>query len=117
MPVSTSRITFGVSASDPNAEKVSYSSFSSTSSANPPTNKLAPTSMVRRSWLAGEHLMGLPKSFTMFITSLAYSASSSDRNSTKANPWCEVVTYGQKVKNKTQRFEMLGMKLKVLIKP
>eukprot|EP00638_Chattonella_subsalsa_P011569 CAMPEP_0117788286 /NCGR_PEP_ID=MMETSP0948-20121206/6920_1 /TAXON_ID=44440 /ORGANISM="Chattonella subsalsa, Strain CCMP2191" /LENGTH=79 /DNA_ID=CAMNT_0005617617 /DNA_START=154 /DNA_END=393 /DNA_ORIENTATION=- len=59
-PVSGSRMILGVVVMNPNAEKVSYSSFSSTSGSKFPMNKLAPTSSVFLSWLALFTRIGFP---------------------------------------------------------
>ena len=61
----------GVFTMTPNALKVSYKSFSSTSGSRLPTNKLAPTSRVFLSWLALFIRTGLPNSLTMFNTLMA----------------------------------------------
>ena len=112
LPESGSRMILGVLTMTPKAEKVSYSSFSSTSASRLPTKMLAPTSSVsfsREAWLTR---MGLPKSLIMFNTCrassarassrrsrtrqvlgprhtfMAYCASSSALNSTKPKPMC-----------------------------
>jgi hypothetical protein len=99
VPRKTLTRTLGVNTMPPNAENVSYSSFSSTSGCSPPMNKfapvaatasahhrLAPHQQLQRSGAAQRHAptsrlclfcddlfarMGLPNSFTMFITLMA----------------------------------------------
>lgn len=70
-PVSGSLIILGVWRMTPKAEKVSYSSFSSTSGSKFPMNMLAPTS--RFFWWADALFtrIGFPNSFIMFIILIA----------------------------------------------
>eukprot|EP00962_Isochrysis_galbana_P035052 scaffold11964_cov90-Isochrysis_galbana.AAC.3 len=88
LPVSGSRIILGVETIVPKAEKVSYSSFSSTSGSRLPTKMFAPTSTVSLSLEAALTRMGLPWSLIMLSTLMAYSASGCPLNSTKPNPMC-----------------------------
>lgn len=75
----------------PNVENESYKTFSSTfSGSRLPMNRLAPTSREFcpdfLSRLDFETLSGLPKSFTIFIICIAYSASLTSINSTNPYP-------------------------------
>ena len=88
LPVSGSRIILGVAVMTPKAEKVSYSSFSSTSGSRLPTKMFAPTSRFSLSRDAALTRMGLPWSLIMLSTLMAYCESSSDLNSTKPKPMC-----------------------------
>lgn len=85
-PVSASCCTRGWPMTIPKAAKVSWSNFSSTSGDRPPTYSLAPTPDC--SFFAEERStrMGLPHSRSIPSVRHAYSASSADRISTKANP-------------------------------
>ncbi len=71
LPVSGSRWILGVVRMTPNAEKVSYKSFSSTSGSKFPMKMFAPTS--RFFWCADAllTLIGFPYSFIMFMILMA----------------------------------------------
>uniref|UniRef100_A0A182UYK9 Uncharacterized protein n=1 Tax=Anopheles merus TaxID=30066 RepID=A0A182UYK9_ANOME len=71
LPVSGSRIIFGVCRITPKAENVSYSSFSSTSKSRLPMKMFAPTS--RLFWWAEALFtrIGLPYSLIMFMILIA----------------------------------------------
>ena len=70
--MSGSRMILGVEITSPNAEKVSYNSFSSSSASRLPTNRLAPTSLVFfPSCAALFTRIGFPNSLIMFSTLMA----------------------------------------------